>query len=45
MPDLVGDMLVDQYDTDVLALSGEGLKGGFDGRDLGFGVDDEEVLL
>lgn len=38
-------MLVDQDDADVLALLGEGIKGGLDGRRLGLAVDDQEVLL
>lgn len=38
-------MLVDQDDADVLAVLGEGIKGGLDGRRLGLAVDDEEVLL
>ena len=39
------DMLVDQEDADVLALLGEGIKGGLDGRRLCLAVNDEEVLL
>lgn len=39
------DMLVDQDDADVLALLGEGIKGGLDGRRLRLAVDDEEVFL
>lgn len=38
-------MLVDKDDANVLALRGKGLKGGLDGRCLGLGVNNEEVLL
>lgn len=38
-------MLVDQHDADVLALGGEALEGGLDGRRVGLPVDHEEVLL
>lgn len=38
-------MLVDQHDTDVLALGGEALEGGLDGRRVRLAVYHEEVLL
>lgn len=38
-------MLVDKDNANVLALRGKGLKSGLDGRCLGLGVDNEEVLL
>jgi hypothetical protein len=38
-------VLVDQEDSNVLALGSELVEGGLDGRVLGLGVDDEEVLL
>lgn len=38
-------MLVDQDDADVLALRGEALEGGLDGRRLRLVIDDQEVLL
>lgn len=39
------DVLVDQEDSNVLAVVGEVVEGSLDGRVLGLGVDDEEVLL
>jgi hypothetical protein len=38
-------VLVDEQDGNVLALVGELVEGGLDGCVVGFGVDDEEVLL
>lgn len=38
-------MLVDKDDANILALLGKGLECCLDGRRLGLGVDDEEVLL
>lgn len=38
-------MLIDQQDSNVLALGGETVEGGFNVLVLGFGVDNEEVLL
>jgi len=38
-------VLVDEQNGNVLALVGELLEGGLDGRVVGFGVHDEEVLL
>lgn len=38
-------MLVDQDNADILALRREAVEGGLDGGRVGFGVDDEEVLL
>jgi hypothetical protein len=42
---LLGNVLVDQQDGDILALRGEVVECRFDGRGLGLGVDDEKVLL
>jgi len=38
-------MLVYEQDGDVLALGSEAIEGSLDGAVVGFGVDDEEVLL
>jgi hypothetical protein len=38
-------MLVYEQDGNILALGGEAIKGSLDVAVLGFGVDDEEVLL
>lgn len=38
-------MLVDEQNGNVLALGGEAIEGGLDGRRLGLCVDDEKVLL
>lgn len=38
-------MLVYEQNRNVLALGGEAIEGGLEGRVLGFGVDDEEVFL
>lgn len=43
--DLVGDMLVDQYDANVLALRSKGIESCLDSRGLCLVVDYEEVLL
>jgi len=42
---LLGDVLVDKENGYVLALGGELVECGFDGRVVGLCVDDEEVLL
>lgn len=38
-------MLVDQQNANVLPLRREALEGRLDGRVVGLGVDDQEVLL
>lgn len=38
-------MLVYKYDSNILPFAGEGFEGAFDGGGVGFGVDDEVVLL
>lgn len=38
-------MLVDKQNGNVLALVGEAIKGGFDGRRLGLAVHNQKVLL
>lgn len=45
VPYLLGNVLVDKEDGDVLALRGEAVEGGLDGRSGRLGIDDEEVLL
>lgn len=42
---LLGDVLVNQQDRNVLALAGEAVEGCFDGGVFGLGVDHQEVLL
>jgi hypothetical protein len=42
---LLSDVLVDEQNSDIFALAGELVECGLDGRVLGLGVDDEEVLL
>jgi hypothetical protein len=38
-------MLIDEQDGYIFAVTGVAVEGGFDGRVLRFGIDDEEVLL
>jgi hypothetical protein len=40
----LGDVLVDQQNRNIFALSGELVESGFDCAGFGLGVDDEEVL-
>lgn len=42
---LLGNVLVDKQNRNILAVLGELVECGFDGCRLGLGVDDEEVLL
>jgi hypothetical protein len=42
---LLGNVLVDEENGDILALGREAVECCFDGRILGLCVDDEEVLL
>jgi hypothetical protein len=42
---LLGDVLVDEQNRNILALSGELVESGFDGCVFGFRVHDQEVLL
>lgn len=42
---LLGDVLVDKQNGNVLALLGELVEGSLDSRVFGLGIDDEEVLL
>lgn len=42
---LLGNVLVDKQNGDILALIGEAIEGCLDGRVFSLGIDDEEVLL